>query len=259
MTNTKQRFCIRNWYHQTLTKSQRMFLVALLFNAISLGFVIYNFFSSLATNAFGSPFINGFTAISSFTNQTSVLLFIFSFVFVFYPYNSLLENERFLILCMTYTLFTFITGGIFQNLVDQTANRTNFTTTTLVSGIFLQIINPIVFIFCGYLRFIFNPVKEIKSYSRFILPGMIYPIIYLIYVLTIPLVYKSPDNTVYSVYGNYTNVVTDRAMAITTGVLMTFVYFPASFVLIIFFIRRFNSHYYQIAQRRRVELSAKSK
>lgn len=258
MTDTKQKFCIRNWYHQTLTKSQRVFLVVLLFNAAGLGFVVYNFFSSLQTNAFGSPFMNGFTTISSFTNQTSVLLFIFSFVFVFYPNNSLLKNERFLVFCMTYTLFTFLTGGIFQNLVDQTANRTNFSCASLASGIFLQIVNPIVFIFCGYLRFVFNPIKKIRRYSKFILPGMIYPIIYMIYVLTIPLVYKTPDNVVYSVYGNYTNVITNRTMAITIGVLMTFVYFPGSFIFIIFFIRRFNNHYYRVAQIR-AQLGLKSK
>ncbi|QMT98402.1 DUF1600 domain-containing protein [Mycoplasma tullyi] len=250
MVNTKQRFCLRNWYHQTLTKSQRLFLTVFLFNIIGLGFVIYNFYSSIDINYFGSPFINGFTAIGNFTNQSSVLLFFFSFFFVFYPNNSVLKNERFLVFCMVYTLFTFFTGGIFKDLVDQANNRASFSQSYLASGIYLQIINPIVFIFAGYLRFIFNPIEKIQNYSKFILPGMIYPIIYLIYVLTIPLIYKTPDHTIYSVYGNYTNVVTNRNMAITVGMLMTFLYFPASFILIIFLIKKTNNHYFQIAQRK---------
>ncbi|WP_027121823.1 DUF1600 domain-containing protein [[Mycoplasma] imitans] len=250
MTNKKERFCGIKWYKSKLTKSQKLLFVVLLVNTIGLGFVVFNFVDSLSTNTFGSTFINGFTAIGSFNNQTSVLLFIFSFVYVFAPKSTLLRNEKFLIFSMAYTLFNLFTGDIVDGLVEQAKGTITLKPAVVASGIFLQIINPIIFFVCGFFRFIYNPIKDFHKFSSFLFYGMIYPIIYLIYVLTIPLVYHSPDKEIYSVYGIYSNTINNTATAIVIGLILTFVYYPASFYFIILFARGFNNRHYRIAQRK---------
>ncbi|MDC4182357.1 DUF1600 domain-containing protein [Mycoplasma bradburyae] len=254
MTNLdNKRFCIKNWYKNKLNKSQKMFFFVFLLNIVGLGFVIYSFIDSLMHNNIGPAekraFRNGFTEVDKFTNQSNLLLLVFAFVYVFYPKNSLLKNEKFLIACMTYILFTFVGYNLILNLTAKdkgyAALLNENRIAAFAASITLHFINPVVFIVCGFLRFVFDPVEKIKSFKAFVIPGMIYPIIYLIYVITIPYVYNSHANgEYYSVYGGPTNVIKNPKLAWPICIGMIFVYFPITFFLIWFGARKINTKYY---------------
>ncbi|QZX48997.1 DUF1600 domain-containing protein [Mycoplasma sp. E35C] len=240
--SNKKHFCIKNWY-KNLSRAQKMFFFVFLMNVIAFGFVVYSFIDSLTINVIGKDgdgiealkqysFKNGFTEADKFTNQSNILLLVFSIFFVFFPKNSVLKNDKFLISTIVYIFFTFFGYNFILNFTGRGFTNPINTLPRLITSVVLHLINPLVFIVCGFLKYLFEPLKEIKKFHSYLIPGMIYPILYLVYAVTIPYVYKINGQMAgYSVYGFATDVVNNPKVAWPISLGMIFIYFPITFFL----------------------------
>ncbi|PPJ44730.1 hypothetical protein C0075_24860, partial [Rhizobium sp. KAs_5_22] len=63
----------------------------------------------------------------------------------------------------------------------------------LARGLMAHLFNPLFFIIVGFLAFVYSPARTIGKFHTYFLTGTIYPLIYGIYVITVPFVYKTTD------------------------------------------------------------------
>ncbi|MDC4183085.1 DUF1600 domain-containing protein [Mycoplasma bradburyae] len=225
------------WFKYKLDRTQKIFFFVFLLNLITFGFIVQRIIDSLQTNEISKNmmmvenFKNGYTVIDKFTNQSNTLLLIFSFFYVFFPKHSFLKNDKFLIACIVYILFTFVGYNLILNALHDGYEGIKIPI-NFARGIFVHLINPIVFVVCGFVKFVYAPSNGIKKFWSYLIPGMIYPLIYGIYIATIPHVYNTKDNNTYSVYGSATDVINNPKIAWTVIISMLFVYFPTTYFIV---------------------------
>lgn len=196
---------------------------------ISYGFTINSFITQLQQPNGGVSI--WFGIVDRFTNQSNWLLFVFTFFYVFYNKHQLLKGNGFLVSTMVYIFFTFI--GYNVVLVGLAGYGYTGTSLDIASNVWLHVLCPIYFIALGILHMVYNPNQEPKKFWKTFLLGMIYPTIYMIYIVTIPFVYTSNvdalgNHITYSVYGSATNV-KDSATSWAYILVMYLGFFPGSF------------------------------
>ncbi|WP_052663476.1 DUF1600 domain-containing protein [[Mycoplasma] testudinis] len=245
-------------YFKEFDRIRWAFFVGLLFFVVSTAFVLKAFVDNLMVNEvrLGSDGrldpIDGWTVFDKFTNQSNVLLLIFAIFIVFFPKHQFLKNNKFLLATMVYIWFTFFgynivlsaTGGAYGIIATQY---------DLAVSIWQHVITDILFLVLGFLKMFWDPNSRLKSYWTTMLPGMIYPSLYLIYAASIPVVFnhlnhdnfidsnnflaaiheKNPNFIpVYSVYGSATDVVNNPAISGPAIAIMYIIFFPGSFAIV---------------------------
>ncbi|QZX48995.1 DUF1600 domain-containing protein [Mycoplasma sp. E35C] len=235
VNNNKQGFI--NWYKNKLTKAQRIFFYVLIINAIGFALIIYAIIKSLMEKG------QAFTRLDKFTNQSNVLLFIFSIFFVFFPKHSFMKNDKFLIATTVYILFTFI-GYNFVLSPMKLGYQVNDTPFEMFKDLYIHFFNPIIFIICGFIKFVYEPNINLKKYHDYLIPGYIYPFIYTIYSISIPFVFNTHENQVYSVYKQATNIKDYPQIAWLIFSFNLFVYLPSSYFIIWFSAKKISQKYY---------------
>lgn len=227
---------MRNYF----SKSNWINLVALfgfLMFTVSVIFIIISIVSTIEWN----PINVFFRHIDMFTNQSNFLLWVFMLFFIFFPKHSFLKNNKFLIWTMVYIFFTFI--GYNAILVPNGYSYTG-DAVTITSNVWRHILSPIYFLVFGFLFMFANPNKEPKFLST-LFCGMIYPTIYVIYVIAVNYTFKIVGNNYdysnvfppddypsgyYTVYGSATDFqYTNIAWVYTIGIL--FIFFPGFYTV----------------------------
>lgn len=172
-----------------------------------------------------------FGIFDRFTNQSNWLLFVFIFFYLFFPNHSFLKSNGTLISIMVYIFFTFI--GYNAILIPIAGYGYVGSGMPLAGNIWLHILCPIYFLFFGFVHMFFNKNKQPKSFFKTMLFGMIYPTIYMIYIVTIPFVYTSYEQGLktYSVYGSATNLKDNTMIAAICISAMYLIFFPLSFAM----------------------------
>ncbi|QZX48996.1 DUF1600 domain-containing protein [Mycoplasma sp. E35C] len=232
--SSSKKFSLTDWYNK-LKKSQKLFFYVFWINLLGFVLVVDGIINSLLKN--GEAYLN----IDKFTNQSNVLLLIFSTFYVFMPKHSFIKNDKFLIATTTYILFTFVGYNFILNFMgDGYATKTNF---HLFKDIYVHFFNPVLFIISAFVKFVLDPNPNIKKFHSFLIPGMIYPIIYAIYLASIPFVYHNQDGMPYSVYGSATNTKTNPKIAWPIIILMLSIYFPLTYFLIWFGAKKISAKY----------------
>lgn len=180
-----------------------------------------------------------FGIFDRFTWQSNLLLFFYTFLYILKPNHQIFKGNRFLILTMVYIFFTFI--GYNVVLVGISGDRGySGTPLEILKNLWVHAIAPIWFILYGYSFMISNKNKEPKSLIKTLLYGMIYPIFYAIYLITIPYTFVeyrtnadyfgNTNGLAYSVYGKSTNTY-DYVTSYAYIFVMLLVFFPGSFCL----------------------------
>ncbi|QMT98401.1 DUF1600 domain-containing protein [Mycoplasma tullyi] len=250
-----KKISVRSWYKNQLNKSQRIFLFAFIVNAISVLLVLHGLFSLLFRGR------DGFLSLDKFTNQTNILIFFFSLFYVFFPKHSFLKNDKFLIACITYIFITFFVYNLVsisnaiavivapKSILAFSYSKIGYgskaTAFLLFIDLFKHLINPIVFIVCGFFKFVYDPNLKLKKLSSYLLPIMIYPAIYCVYVIMAPFVYNRPNGMTYSVYNVATNTKDYPQFAYPAIMFLLFVLVPVTTYLTWFGARKISKKYEQ--------------
>lgn len=197
---------------------------------------------------------DGWTALDKFTYQSNILCLIYATFYVWFPTHQFLRRGKFLIATTVYIFFTFVgynfiltgmNGGYFDTLKSSVHTDFPFT-------LFEHLFAPLLFIGCALAQMYLKPIQT-STYWRSLLPGMIYPTIYVIYAATIPFVQKEPyafynisdwdsakevatavhagKTGVYSVYGLATDTVNYPEIAWPIILVVWLVFFPASYAI----------------------------
>lgn len=173
-----------------------------------------------------------FSNWDTFTHQTNFIVFLFVSISFWNPKNKFLQTNSLLIWIMTYIFITtfffntyvimLATGWIdnFSNPASQANSSISALTDHIpyepkdssslsifnaVSSIWFHLINPWVFIVYGLLMIFLCNKKITQHYTKYIILGVIYPVIYMAYLIYIPWS-GFDDNGVnsYSVYSVFT-------------------------------------------------------
>lgn len=176
----------------------------------------------------------GWTILDKFTTQSNLILLVFSFFFVFFPKHQFLNKDKWLIATITYIFVTFC--GYNFLLFPMSNFSYGKDAFAIISNIWWHIIDPLVFIVIGFLKFKFKPLQHsMKKFYLYLLPGMIYPTIYIIYLTTIPFVYQIIDENnnpiTYTVYGIVTNTKDHPEIAWPIIAVVYFIFFPGVFAI----------------------------
>lgn len=163
----------KSWYKNQLTRSQKIFFFAFIVNAISILLVFQGLFVLLFKGR------DGFLSLDKFTNQTNILIFFFSLFYVFFPKHSFLKNDKFLIACITYIFITFFVYNLVsianavavivapKSILAWSYTRIGYgskaTAFLLFIDLFKHLFNPIVFIVCGFFKFVYYPNLKLKK------------------------------------------------------------------------------------------------
>lgn len=217
--------------------------VGLFVFATTMGFTANSFIKYVTTEGDGWKIFFGI--FDRFTYQSNWLLFIYIVFYIFKPNHQFFKGNRLLICTMVYIFFTFI--GYNVVLVGISKDRGYIgNATDIASNVWLHIFAPLYFIFFGFTKMWCKPNQEPKTFTRTLLLGMIYPMIYATYLMTIPYTFTdyraNPElygNTAvdanglplaYSIYGKATNTVNyPTSWAYIFVMLLGF--FPGSFAL----------------------------
>ncbi|WP_027121824.1 DUF1600 domain-containing protein [[Mycoplasma] imitans] len=250
-----KKFSATNWYRNQLNGSQKIFLFVFVVNAIGLLLVFHGVFARLYNGR------DGFITFDKFTNQTNILIFFFSLFYVFFSKHSFMKNDKFLIASITYIFITFFV----YNLVSLSSKIATFvapdsllaashtkvgygskpTIFLLFVDLYKHLINPIIFIVCGFYKFIYDPNLKLKKFTSYLIPIMIYPAIYCIYVMAIPFIYNRLDGTTYSVYNIATNTKDYPQVAFPMIFFLMFVLIPLTTYLTWFGAKKISHKYEQ--------------
>lgn len=195
-----------------------------------------------------------FGSLDRFTNESNALLWVFMLFYIFFPKHSFLKENKFLIWNMVYIFFTFFGYNVI--LVGINGYSYSGSAYAITSNIWLHVLSPLYFIFFGLMVMYTQPNQQPKYLSTF-LTGMIYPTIYVIYVITIPYVFMAPtkdgsqyandfwnsyETGVYTVYANATNVV-EYPTAWAYIMIMWIVFFPGVYTIFYYCWKGFNKLY----------------
>ncbi|MES3496885.1 DUF1600 domain-containing protein [Mycoplasmoides gallisepticum] len=243
----------KSWYKNQLTRSQKIFFFAFIVNAISVLLVFHGLFALLFKGR------DGFLSLDKFTNQTNILIFFFSLFYVFFPKHSFLKNDKFLIACITYIFITFFVYNLVsianavavivapKSILAWSYTRIGYgskaTAFLLFIDLFKHLFNPIVFIVCGFFKFVYDPNLKLKKFSSYLLPMMIYPAIYCVYAIVAPFIYKQENGMTYSVYNVATNTKDYPQFAYPVVFFLLFVLIPVTTYLTWFGARKISKKY----------------
>lgn len=171
-----------------------------------------------------------FGIFDRFTNQSNWILFVFAFMYFFWPNHSFFRDNKLLISAMVYIFFTFIGYNVVLVGIAGGYGYDINKPIDFISNFWLHILCPIYFIVFGYIFMIQNKYKQPIKFHRLLTTGMIYPTIYAIYLVTIPFVYKLKDGTSYTIYGGATNTA-EYPISWAYICVMYFLFFPGSYAL----------------------------
>lgn len=183
-----------------------------------------------------------FGILDRFTWQSNWLLFIYMFLYTFIPNHQIFKNGRFLICTMVYIFFTFIGYNVVLVGISGAIGYVG-SLFSITSNIWIHILCPIYFIVYGFLFMYSNPEKIPQNFIKTLGWGMIYPIIYAIYLIIIPfifsdyrlnpnadIIYGNINGEAYSVYGSATNTFSNP-FSYAYIFVMLLGFFPGSFAL----------------------------
>ena len=171
-----------------------------------------------------------FGIFDRFTNQSNWILFIFAFMYFWWPNHSFFKDNKFLISAMVYIFFTFIGYNVVLVGIAGGYGYDVNKPVDFVSNFWLHILCPIYFIVFGYIFMIQNKNKQPLKFHKLLLTGMIYPTIYAIYLVTIPFVYKLDGSHSYTIYGSATNTA-EYPISWAYICVMYFIFFPGSYAI----------------------------
>ncbi|QMT98400.1 DUF1600 domain-containing protein [Mycoplasma tullyi] len=220
---------ISHWFKYELTTAQKIFFFVFWLNLATAIFIVEGVVAELLSNSDTMKgFTDAFRTFDKFTNQSNFILVVFSFFYVFLPKHSFLKRDKFLVASIVYILFTFFGYNVILQF-GSLGYKHITNPIRLARGLTVHLFNPVAFIIAGFLAFVYSPARNIGKFHTYLIPGIIYPIIYVIYVITVPYVYKTVDRTVYSVYGGVTNVINNPKIAWAAIIGLLCGYFPLSY------------------------------
>ncbi|QEX47480.1 DUF1600 domain-containing protein [Mycoplasmoides gallisepticum] len=223
------------WFKYELTKAQKIFFFVFWLNLATVIFIVQEVVAELLSNVNSvnnlNNFVDAYKTFDKFTNQSNFILLVFSFFYVFLPRHSFLKKDKFLVASIVYILFTFFGYNIILQF-GRLGYRFITNSTKLARGLMIHLFNPVTFIIAGFLAFVYSPARTIGKFHTYLIPGIIYPIIYGIYVISVPYLYKTVDGSVYSVYGGVTNVIENPKIAWVAIIALLFGYFPLSYFIV---------------------------
>ncbi|MDC4163020.1 DUF1600 domain-containing protein [Mycoplasma sp. T363T] len=250
-----RKFSVKNWYKNQLNKSQKIFLFVFFTNIVGFLLVLHGIFAALYNGK------DAFVVIGKFTNQSNVLLLIFSTIYIFFPKHSFLKNDKFLIACITYIFFTFFIyntisavnaiGAVVSPNSDLAASQKKIGYALSKKGfrlfvdLYKHLFNPVIFIICGFIKYIYDPNIRLQKYHQYLIPISIYPIIYSIYTSTIPFVYKTKDGTTYTVYDIATNTKDYPQVAYPVVAFLILIWLPLTCYLVWLGVNKISNKYKQ--------------
>ncbi|AFQ03773.1 hypothetical protein CM1_02700 [Mycoplasmoides genitalium M6320] len=216
---------IIGWWKQ-LSLPQKTFLSFIPLFLVTSAFVLTGIVESLLT--FGTII----EQIDKFTDQTNVMLLIYAVIYTFNPKSWLLKNQQFFLSALAYILFTFIGYNLILSIAGIAYKSTN--PYKLTSSIFLHVIAPIAFFIASFIKIKHEKDVNINMFFKSLLLFMIYPLIYGLYLVTIPYVRHYLFNgrpSTYTIYGSITNT-KDNPFAWLVVFAVLFIYFPLSYLAI---------------------------
>lgn len=240
----KNWFSVSNWINYVA-------LFGLLMFTVSIGFMINDIVYDVKNNEAWKVF---FGQLDRFTDESNILLWVFMLFFVFFPKHSFLKNNKFLIWTMVYIFFTFIGYNVI--LVGINGYSYSGSSADIAENVWLHILSPIYFLVFGFLVMYLRPNQEPK-FLKTLLCGMIYPTIYVIYVITINYNYAVPatddtgayamqyrgeydsPNHYYTVYSGATNV-REHPTAWAYIMVMWLIFFPGFYTAFWYCWKGFN-------------------
>lgn len=220
----KEKKCLIN-YFKKFDKTRWMFFIAMWFFIVCFCFIIRDFVAAIQDN---TPTNNGWTSVDRFTYQSNILLLIYSVFAVFWPNHQFLRADKFLISNMVYIFFTFVGYNV---ILAPLGNGYTGDGYAIGSSVWEHVICPVLFIFIGFIKMVWNPNAKLKSYWSTMLTGMIYPTVYLIYIASIPFVLNTYGGKTYSVYGSATDTLNNPSFAWPIIICMYLIFFPGSYAI----------------------------
>lgn len=148
------------------------------------------------------------TVFDKFTNQTNWIIFIYTIVYFFFPHKPYFKNDIFLLAATTYIFITFFGYNIIIVGIGQYPEAYKGTPIDIFIDIWKHIIAPLYFIVLAFFSFKERPNCFPKSYWYSLFISSLYPIVYLIYVVSIPFIMQTTSidlngNIIYSTYSVY--------------------------------------------------------
>ncbi|MDE6894113.1 MAG: DUF1600 domain-containing protein [Malacoplasma sp.] len=178
----------------------------------------------------------GWKTIDKFTDQSNILLWLYMLFYLFFRNHSFLKNNQWLISNLVYIFFTFIGYNVILVGLGGYGYRGNFF--EIFENAWYHIICPISFFVFGFCFFYFYQNQYPKVFWISLLKQMIYPTIYVIYLISIPFVldYEDSNGNInhYSVYGDFTNVRDHLTIALPVILGMWLIFFPAAHAIFYF-------------------------
>lgn len=168
----------------------------------------------------------GWTTIDKFTVQSNILLWVYMLFYLFFRKHSFLKNNQWLLSNLVYIFFTFIGYNVILVGFAGYGYVGNFF--EIFENAWYHIICPLTFFIFGFCFFYFYKNQQPKSFWFSLLKQIIYPSIYVLYLITIPFLLVTPNNTNYSVYGDFTNVRDHLPIALPVILGMWLIFFPVS-------------------------------
>ena len=179
-----------------------------------------------------------FGIIDRFTYQSNWLLFIYALFYVFNPKCFIFKNNYLLICVMTYITFTFVGYNIVLVGIAKSHSYADDVGVDIFNNVWLHLVSPLYFIVFGMIKMFMLPNQQPKSIYKTIGFGMIYPLVYVTYLIIIPFAftdyrtnginYGNIDNNPYSVYDFATNTYSNpTSWAYILSMLLIF--FPSVF------------------------------
>lgn len=189
----------------------------------------------------GRPDLVFFGLIDRFTILSNCLATVYIMIYAFFKDHPFIKGQNFLISTMTYVTFTFFGYNVILLLISSGTRGYIGQWHEIFSNLILHIVNPLLFILFGFIQI---AIKKPISFNRFwpsLLKAMIFPTLYIIYVICAPYIYLNYTNkygqiVTYSIYGSATNV-KDNSLAWVYILSSLFFVFPFIFTCYFFILR----------------------
>ncbi|WP_022935036.1 DUF1600 domain-containing protein [Mesomycoplasma moatsii] len=212
---------------QSITLIKKLYFLLFLICFVSVVLFIYRIITSLEIN---TPNKNPWKTLDKFTWESNMLISLYTFFYVFKPKYSFMKNDSFFLSVLTYITFTFIGYNVILN--TSSLGYAFLKNYNLFESIWVHAICPSLFIALGIFKiFRENNLKilslDLKN-SLFLM--MIYVVVYCLYLIIIPYIYNTHDETTYSVYGKFTNTKDYPQLAYPIIIGVCFVFFPSVYI-----------------------------